>query len=87
MDLSIAEFKDMEGNVYILLLNRNLVEAHKDVIHLRSSYRLYDCMVEDGGVPTISNSREFNLQVGDAALYRLQNVNQKPEYLRYTVIK
>ena len=87
---SVGEFVDAEDNCYLLIQNRDYVDAREFRLKLKQKFRIYEVCQEDG-MQIIRNNRTqtltVKLQTVDATLLRFQNANEEKYLIDYVLEK
>lgn len=87
---SVGELDDLYGNRYMMVLNRDYVNAKEVTLKLNKNYRIYEVSRDDGmqyikydNTDTLS----LDLEAGDAALLRLQPAEEEAFTVEYRLVK
>ena len=88
--MSVGEFKDAYGNLYLMVLNRDVAVEQEITLDLKQASRLYEVSRVSGRHEIVSDSAEqikVTLAAGDAILYRVQPANEEPFTIEYRLEK
>ncbi len=84
--ISASEFEDAYGNKYMMVLNRDYIEAKDLTLALKGNYRIYEVTKKDGQQylkEDATNTLSVQLDAGDAALFRLQPAEEEVFTVEY----
>ncbi|MBP3665175.1 MAG: hypothetical protein J6J03_08455 [Tyzzerella sp.] len=87
---SVGEFADSEGNRYLMILNRDYLDARQFKLNLKKAFRVYEVSGEDGTQSVRNRSTKslsLELAAGDAIFLRLQDAEEEAELLDYVLKK
>ena len=87
---SVGEFEDAYANRYLMVLNRDYINAKSLELKLNGSYRVYEVSRDDGMQYVKDNSTDIlslYLEAGDAALFRLQPADEEGFTVEYRLEK
>ena len=82
---SVGEFSDGNGNVYLLVLNREFEKGLEAGIPLKGQYHIYEVSKADGKqrLTDTADALSISLAPGDAALFRVQEGGEEPFTVEY----
>ena len=87
---SVGELEDREGNLYLLILNRDYEQARSFRLQLKAPFRVYGVRDEDGKQylqKRVASILTLQLSPGDAVLLRLQDAQEEPFLIDYVLDK
>jgi hypothetical protein len=88
--VSVSEFEDAYGNGYMMILNRDYMEAKEITLPLNGKYRVYEVSKTDGLQYVTADSTDalsLTLAAGDATLIRLQRSDEAAFTIEYRLSK
>ena len=88
--VSISEHKDAYGHKYLMVLNRDYIEAKNVTLTLKGNYRIYEVSKKDGYQHVVADSAKqlsVDLIAGDMALFRLQRASEEAFTIEYVLEK
>jgi len=88
--VSVGEFEDAYGNVYLMVLNRDFAAAKTVELNFRKAVRLYNVSRTTGRQEPAEgefDTMTIELAAGDAALFRVQPAEEEPYTIEYRLEK
>jgi dipeptidyl aminopeptidase/acylaminoacyl peptidase len=88
--VSVGEFEDAYGNIYLLVLNRDFDGAKTVELKFKENVRLYSVSRITGRQELMDGegtSYAFDLAAGDAVLVRVQSAAEEPYTIEYRLEK
>lgn len=87
---SVGEFTDSEGNLYLMILNRDYMDKRTFSLEFKKPVRVYEVSGEDG-MQRVRNRRvkglNLELAPGDAVFLRLQDAQEEAYLVEYALRK
>lgn len=87
---SVGELADEEGNVYLMILNRDYEEEHDFTLNFKKAFRIYEVSGKDG-MQTVKSraakSMTFHMEPGDAIFLRFQDAEEEAYLIDYVLKK
>ena len=87
---SVGEFTDSEGNLYLMILNRDYMDKRTFSLEFKKPVRVYEVSGEDG-MQRVRNRRvkglNLELAAGDAVFLRLQDAQEEAYLVEYALRK
>lgn len=86
---SVGELSDKEGNRYLFILNRDYLNAREFRLRFKKPFRVYRVSDETGEQAVLRNRTEslrLRLAPGDAVFLRVQDAEEAPCLIRYTLV-
>ena len=82
---SVGQMQDADGNIYLLVLNREFEKPLQASIPLKMPCHIYEVSKTDGRQSLLDTSDKLNIQLdpGDAVLLRVQNAANEPFTAEY----
>ena len=87
---SVGEFSDSEGNLYLMILNRDYLDKRRFKLNLKKNCRVYEVSDEDGTQSVRNKSTKYldiELAAGDAIFLRIQDAKEEVFKIDYVLKK